>query len=56
MEAAPGPIVEAAPRPAVEAVAMPAEGAEEVGEDVGTLKIVEEDLCRFAALVMLPLD
>ena len=33
---------------------MDAEGAEEVDE--GTQKIVEEDLCGFAALVMLPLD
>ena len=33
---------------------MAAEGAEEVDE--GTQKIVEEDLCGSAALVMLPLD
>ena len=31
-----------------------AEGAEEVDE--GTPKIVEEDLCEFAALVMMPFD
>ena len=35
---------------------MSAEGAEEVDEDLGTQKIVEEDLCGFAALVMMPLD
>ena len=56
MEAAPGPAVEAAPGSAVEAVAMSAEGAEEVDEDLGKQKIVEEDLCGFAALVMMPLD
>ena len=33
---------------------MAAEGAEEVDE--GTQKIGEEDLCGFAALVMMPLD
>ena len=55
MEAALGPAVEAAPRPAVEAVAMSAEGAEEVDEDLGTQKIVDEDLCGFAALVIMPL-
>ena len=48
--------MEAAPGPAVEAVEMAAEGAEEVVEDMGTQKIVEEDLCGFAALVMMPLD
>ena len=56
LEAAPGPAVEAAPRAAVEAVVMSAEGAEEVDEDLGKQKIVEEDLCGFAALVMMPLD
>ena len=56
VEAAPGPAVEAAPGPAVEAVAMSVEGAEEVDEDLGTQKIVEEDLCGFAAPVMMPLD
>ena len=50
------PTVEAAPRPIVEAVEMAAEGAEEVDEDLGKQKIVEEDLCGFAALVMMPLD
>ena len=35
---------------------MAAEGAEEVDEDSGTQKIVEEDLCGFAALLMMPLD
>ena len=35
---------------------MSAEGAKEVDEHGGTQKIVEEDLCRFAALVMMPLD
>ena len=55
LEAAPGPAVEAAPGPDVEAVAMSAEGAAEVDEDLGTQKIVEEDLCGFAALVMMPL-
>ena len=33
---------------------MPAEGAREVYE--GAQKLVEEDLCGFAALVMMPLD
>ena len=33
---------------------MDAEGAEEVDE--GTQMIVEEDLCGFAALLMMPLD
>ena len=56
VEAAPGPVVEATPGPAVKAVAMSAEGAQEVYEDLGTQKIVEEDLCRFAALVMMPLN
>ena len=46
--------MEAAPGPAVEAVEMAAEGAEEVDE--GTQKIVEEDLCGLAAVVMMPLD
>ena len=48
------PAMESAP--AVEAVPpeMAAEGAEEVDE--GTQKIVEEDLCGFAAVVMMPLD
>ena len=42
--------------PSVEAVLaeMAAEGAEEVDE--GTQRIVEEDLCTFAALVIMPLD
>ena len=35
---------------------MSAEGAEEVDEDMGTQEFVEEDLCGFAALVMMPLD
>ena len=64
VEAAPGPAVEAAPGlavevargPSVEAVAMSVEGAEEVDEDLATQKIVEEDLCGFAAPVMMPLD
>ena len=55
VEAAPGPAVEAARGP-MEAVVMSAEGAEEVHEDLGTQKIVEEDLCGFAALVMMPLE
>ena len=46
--------MEAALAPTVEAVEMPPERAEEVDE--GTQKIVEEDLCGFAALVMMPLD
>ena len=33
---------------------MAAEGAKEVDE--GTQKIVEEDLCGFAAMVLMPLD
>ena len=48
-----GPAVEAAPGPAVEAMEMAAR-AEEVDE--GTQKIVEEDLCGSAGLVMMPLD
>ena len=56
VEAAPGPSVEAPPGPAVAAVAMSSEGAEEVDEDLGTQKIMLEDLCGFAALVMMPLD
>ena len=56
VEAALGPAVEAAPGPAVEAVAMSVQGAEEVDEDLATQKIVEEDLCGFAALAMMPLD
>ena len=35
---------------------MLADGAEEVDEDVGRQKIVEEDLCGFAAVVIMPLD
>ena len=50
------PVVEAAPGPAVKVVAMSAEGAEGVDEDLWTQKIVEEDLCGFAALVMMHLD
>ena len=46
--------MEAALGPAVEAVGTAAEGAEEVDE--GTEKIVEEDVCGFAALVLMPLD
>ena len=56
VEAAPGPVVEAAAGTPVEAVAMSTDGAEEVDEDLGTRKIVEEDLCGFAGLVMMPLD
>ena len=55
-EAAPRPAVEAAFGPTVEAVAMSAEGAEVVDEDLGTQKVVEEDLCGCAVLVMMPLD
>ena len=40
----------------MQAVAMSVERAVEVDEDLGTQKIVEEDLCGFAALVMMPLD
>ena len=50
------PAVEAARGPAVEAVAMSSKGAEEVNEDLGSQKIVQEYLCGFAALVMMPLD
>ena len=35
---------------------MSAEGVEEVDVDPGTQKIAEEDLCGFAALVMMPMD
>ena len=56
MAAAPGSAVEAAPGPTAEAVATSPEGAGEVDEDLGTQKIVEEDVCGFAALVMMPLD
>ena len=55
VEAAPRPAVEAAPTPAVQPMAMSTEGAEEVDENLGTQKIVEEDLCGFAPLVIIPL-
>ena len=46
--------MEAALGRAVEAVEMVTKGAEEV--DGGTQKIVEEDLCGFEALMMMPLE
>ena len=54
--AALGTAVEAAPRRAAEAVDMSTQGGQEVDEDLGTQKNVEQDLSGFAALVMMPLD